>query len=157
MLVLAVLLVAWLSFRAAGAAGINSLANWRDSGRWALALMLLFTASAHFTSMRHDLARMVPESVPYPEAVVLLTGILEVAGAFGLVLRLTREVAGGCLCLLFIAMFTANVKAAREGLAIGGSPATELVLRVPMQVLFIWLAWWSTRSRAGRDRSLQRH
>jgi uncharacterized membrane protein len=148
MLVLAVLIVAWLVFRAAGAAGIKRLVSWRDSGRWALAVMLLFTASAHFTSMRHDLARMVPQWVPNPDLVILLTGILEIAGAVGVLLPSTRAVAGVCLCLLFTAMFPANVKAAREGLRIGESPATALGLRVPMQILFIWLAWWSTRSRA---------
>lgn len=156
MLVLAVLLIGWLIFRAAGAAGVERLANWRDSGRWALAVMLIFTASAHFTSMRHDLARMVPVWMPNPDAVILVTGILEVSGAIGLLLPATRALAGVCLCLLFVAMFTANVKAAREGLTIGGTPATGLLLRLPMQVLFIWLAWWSTRGREGSDR-LRRH
>jgi uncharacterized membrane protein len=146
MLVLAVLLLSWLTFRAAGALGIQRLANWRDSGRWALAVMLVFTGSAHFTSRRHDLALMVPSWVPNPELVISVTGILEFAGAIGLLLSSTRTVARICLCLLFAAMFPANVKAAREGLTIGGSPATELLLRLPMQILFIWLAWWSTRA-----------
>jgi uncharacterized membrane protein len=145
MIVLAVLLLSWLLLRAAGALGVRALASWRDSGRWALAIMLLFTASAHYTSMRHDLVRMVPDWVPFPEAVVFVTGVFEVAGAVGIVLPQTRRVAGICLCLLFAAMFPANMKAAREGLAIGGTPATDLVLRSPMQILFIWLAWWSTR------------
>ncbi|HWR54734.1 MAG TPA: DoxX family protein [Bryobacteraceae bacterium] len=150
-IVLAVLLSSWLVLRAIGAAGVQRLASWRDSGRWALAMMLLFTASAHFTSMRHDLARMVPEWVPSPGAVIFVTGILEIAGAVGILLPRTRGVAGICLCLLFAVMFAANVKAAREGLRLGGSPATPLVLRLPMQVLFIWLAWWSTRTGAGRE------
>jgi uncharacterized membrane protein len=147
MLVLGVLLISWLILRAAGAMGVRGLADWRDSGRWALAIMLVFTASAHFTSMRHDLAKMVPEWVPYPNAVITVTGILELAGAVGVLLPRTRRMAGICLCLLFGAMFAANVKAAREGLTIGGTPATALVLRLPMQILFIWLAWWSTRDR----------
>lgn len=109
--------------------------------------MLVFTASAHFTSMRHDLAKMVPTWVPNPEAVIFITGILEIAGAIGIFLPQTRYLAGICLCLLFVAMFAANVKAAHEGPKIGGSPATNLVLRIPMQIFFIWLAWWSTRRR----------
>jgi len=145
MIVLAVLFIAWLSFRAAGAFGFDALASWRDSGRWALSAMLVFTASAHFTKVRHDLLKMVPKWVPYPDAVIFMTGVLELAGAIGILLHQTRSIAGICLCLLFMGMFVANIKAAREGLAIAGSAATPLVLRLPMQILFIWLAWWSTR------------
>jgi uncharacterized membrane protein len=144
-IVLAVLLLPWLILRGAGAAGVRGLASWRDSGRWALAAMLIFTASAHFTSMQHDLVKMVPAWVSAPGAVIFLTGILEIAGAIGILVPRTRRLAGVCLCLLFITLFPANVKAAHEGLLIGGSHATNLVLRLPMQVLFIWLAWWSTR------------
>ena len=57
---------------------------------------------------------------------------------------------GTVAALVASIMFIANVKAAREGLMIGGSPATGLVLRIPMQILFIWLAWWSTRAKARR-------
>jgi uncharacterized membrane protein len=145
MLVLAVLVVAWIGLRAAGAFGVEMFASWRDSGRYALAIMLLFTASAHFTALRHDLEKMVPDWAPNPAAVVFVTGILEIAGAVGLLLPTTRRLAGICLCLLFVAMFPANVKAAREGLSIGGTAATALLLRVPMQILLIWLAWWSSR------------
>jgi uncharacterized membrane protein len=146
MIVLGILLGCWLGFRAAGAAGVRALATWRDSGRWALAVMLLFTASSHFTSMRHDLARMVPGWMPEPMWVIYATGVLEAAGAIGILLRRPlRSVAGICLCVLFVALFPANVKAAQEGLQLGGSPATALWLRLPMQVLLGWLAWWSTR------------
>jgi uncharacterized membrane protein len=107
--------------------------------------MLMFTASAHFTGMRHDLVRMVPGWVPQPLAVVYITGVLELAGAVGILLPHTRRLAGICLCLLFLAMFPANVKADLQGLTIGGSAATPLAVRVPMQLLFIWLAWWSSR------------
>jgi uncharacterized membrane protein len=107
--------------------------------------MLFFTASAHFTSSRHNLARMVPEWIPAREAAVFVTGLLEIAGAVGLLVPRTRRIAGICLCLFFLAVFPANVKADRENLMIAGSRATPLALRVPMQALFVWLAWWSTR------------
>jgi uncharacterized membrane protein len=145
-IVLGVLMVSWIAFRLAGRAGVRSLATWRDAGRWALAVMLMFTAAAHFTSARHDLVQMIPAWMPQPYAVIYLTGILEIAGAVGLLIPRTRSLAGICLCLLFAAMFAANVKAAQDGLMIAGSPATPLVWRLPMQILFIWLAWWSSRT-----------
>ena len=47
MLVLIVLLVAWLVFRAIGAAGVHALVSWQDSARYALVVMFIFTATAH--------------------------------------------------------------------------------------------------------------
>lgn len=43
--------------RSAWSSSAGNLA--RRAGRCALAVMLFFTASAHFTSMRHDLVRIV--------------------------------------------------------------------------------------------------
>ena len=145
MAVLGILLISWLIFRVAGALGVRALASWKASGRWALAVMLLFTASAHFTATRHDLARMVPEALPYPMAIIYATGVLEAALALGILLPRTRKYAGVALVVLLVAMFPANVRAAMEGLELRGNPATPLWLRAPMQLLFIGLAWWTTR------------
>jgi hypothetical protein len=56
--VLVVLGAAVLLSRLAGAAGVDFLDSWPEATRAGLAVMLLFTGSAHFNSMRHDLARM---------------------------------------------------------------------------------------------------
>ena len=56
-----------------------------------------------------------------------------------------RGVAGVCLIVLLVAMFPANVRAARERLPLRGKPATELWLRLPMQIFFIGLIWWASR------------
>jgi uncharacterized membrane protein len=55
-----------------------------------------------------------------------------------------RPLAGICLILLLIGMFTANVNAALKGVMLRGKPATSLWLRTPMQVLFIGLIWWAS-------------
>jgi uncharacterized membrane protein len=49
------------------------------------------------------------------------------------------------LILLLIAMFPANVNAARKRLTLGGRPATPLWLRLALQLLFIGLLWWSSQ------------
>ena len=141
MLVLIVLLVSWIAFRGMGAAGVHALSSWRDSARYALAVMFIFTATAHFNKMKHDLARMIPPFFPCPLLSVYVTGVLEVLGALGLMLPQHRRLAGICLIALLIGMFVANVNAAQSG-----KPATPLWLRAPMQVLFIALLWWSTRA-----------
>jgi uncharacterized membrane protein len=100
---------------------------WHIALRCGLAGMFLLTASAHWGKRRPDLIRMVPKSFPRPEFLVTLTGICEILGVVGLlVLRFARWAAIG-LTLLLIAVFPANIRAAREGITIGGKPATPLL------------------------------
>jgi len=142
MTVLMVLFGAWLVFRGMGALGVGAFATWHDAARCALALMLVFTGVAHFTKTKHDMAAMVPKAFPRPMLMVYFTGVCELLGAIGLLILKTREAAGVALIVMLVAMFPANVKAAREGLSIGGKVATALWLRAPMQILFIGLLWW---------------
>jgi uncharacterized membrane protein len=147
MAVLVILLVSWLLFRAVGALGVTALATWQDSARYALVVMLLLTGVAHFNKMKYDLTRMVPRMFPQPLLIIYITGLLEFLGAAGLLLPKFRHTAGICLIALLIAMFPANVKAAREKLPLHGKPATALWLRLPMQLFFMRLLWWSSVSR----------
>jgi uncharacterized membrane protein len=133
-----------LVFRALGALGIEALATWSAATRWALAILLLVTASAHFNRMQEDLIRMVPGWVPGPRLVIYLTGACEILGAVGILLPATRRLAGLALILFLVAVFPANVKAARERLPLAGRPATPLWQRLPVQLLLIVLLWWST-------------
>lgn len=149
MIVLVVLLVSLAGYRLAGAAGVAALDDWVVATRWALATMLVFTASAHFTRLRHDLVRMVPTWVPRPEAMVSFTGICELAGAVGLLVPRFRLAAGIALVVFFVLIFPANVKAARAGVGLGGGEATPLWLRGPMQLLFIALTWWVAIANPG--------
>jgi len=143
MIVLVVLLVSLLIYRGVGALGVDALGTWPAATRYALATMLAFTASAHFTRMRQDLVRMMPGWVRWPRAVVYFTGVCELAGAAGLLVPRVRLAAGIALIAFFIMVFPANVKAARSGVGMGGKSATPLWLRAPMQVLLIVLTWWS--------------
>jgi uncharacterized membrane protein len=143
MVPLIVLIVATLLTRLVGRFGVVSLRNWEAATRVGLAVMLLFTAAAHFNSMRADLIRMVPPGVPNPALMVTLTGICEVLGAVGLLVPCTRRVSAAALIVFLIAALPANVYAAREELTVGGSAATPLWPRVALQLLFIGLVWWS--------------
>lgn len=105
MTVLVVLFASWLVFRAVGALGVPALAPWSRSARYALAVMFLFTVLAHFTKMKHDLARMVPRAFPRPQLVIYVTGVLEFLGATGLLLPRFRQAAAFCLIVLLMAMF----------------------------------------------------
>jgi uncharacterized membrane protein len=143
MIVLAVLSVALLLARLAGAAGVEFLNSWPAATRMGVGVMLLFTASAHFNAMRLDLARMMPPAVPHPMLVVYFTSICEILGAIGLQIPATRIAAAIALILFFVAVLPANIHAARTSVELRGKPATPLALRVPMQLLFIVLTAWA--------------
>jgi uncharacterized membrane protein len=145
MAVLIVLFGSWLLLRGVGALGVTALATWRDSVRYALAIMFVFTGSAHFNKMRHDLARMIPSIFPRPTVIVFISGICEFLGAAGLLIPALRALAGVSLILLLIGMFTANINAALKRVTLRGKAVTPLWLRTPMQILFIGLIWWASR------------
>jgi uncharacterized membrane protein len=137
-----VMLAAILAARGAGAAGVEALSGWHAAVRVGLALMFLLTASAHFNRMRADLVRMVPSLFPNPAALVTLTGIAELAGAAGLLMPATARWAAIGLAFLLVGLFPANVQAARAGVTLGGRPATPMVIRLPMQLIWIGLLAW---------------
>jgi uncharacterized membrane protein len=76
---------------------------------------------------------------------VYFTGVCEIAGAVGLLLPEFRRAAAYALIPFFLAVLPANIHAARAGVTLRGKPATSLWLRIPMQVLFIAVAFWSAR------------
>lgn len=130
-------MIATVCLRLLGVAGLHPLDNWTFCLRGSLALMFLFTASAHWGKRRVDLIAMVPPAIPRPDLMVTLTGVLEILGAVGLLIPTTAKAAAACLMVLLIALFPANIRAAREKLTIGGKPATPLLLRTLLQVIFI--------------------
>ena len=132
-----VLIISTLLLKVIGVAGVDLLNSWTWCLRAGLALMFLFTASAHWGKQRGDLVAMVPSAFGRPEVMVSVTGVLEILGAVGLLIPTTAPVAAACLAMLLIALFPANIRAAREGLTIGGRPATALPLRTLLQLVFI--------------------
>lgn len=99
--------------------------------------MFTLTGMAHFVGgMRAELVDMVPPSLPNPGLLVTVTGLLELAGAAGLLIRRTAPWAAGCLTALLIVMFPANVYAAVEELSTG--PFEALIPpRTLLQVVFV--------------------
>jgi uncharacterized membrane protein len=104
---------------------------WPVAVRGGLAAMFVLTGVMHFVGMRDQLIAMVPPALPAPGLLVTITGVLELAGAAGLLLPRTAPWAAGGLSLLLVAMFPANVHAALAG------TGTPLLPRTLMQLLFL--------------------
>jgi uncharacterized membrane protein len=139
-----VMLGAILIARGVGAFWWTPLDDWQIATRVGLAIMFVFTAAAHFApKTRGDLIRMVPPGLPRPAALVTLTGVAELAGAAGLLTPAFARWAAYGLMALLVAMFPANIHAARTDHRIGGVRHTRMALRLPLQLLWIGLLWWS--------------
>ncbi|ROT32115.1 DoxX family protein [Micromonospora sp. HM5-17] len=135
------LLAGSLLARIAGLLGVTALDGWQPALRVGLALMFLLTGYAHFArSHRGDLVAMVPPRLPHPELLVTVTGVLELAGVIGLLVPTTARWTAGGLALLMVAMFPANVSAARRRLTLAGRPVTPLGLRTLIQLGYLTVA-----------------
>jgi len=133
-----ILLVALFGIlRVLGYAGIPVAFGTWSALRIALAGMFLLTASAHWGKRRADLIRMVPPVFPQPEVLVTITGILEILGALGLLSPATARYAALALALMLLAVFPANVHAARNKMSIAGTPVPALLPRTLMQLVFV--------------------
>ncbi|GGL91202.1 DoxX family protein [Micromonospora yangpuensis] len=127
--------------RLAGLLGVDALDAWQPALRVGLAALFILTGIAHFTPRRRaDLIAMVPPRLPRPDLLVTLTGVLELAGAVGLLLPTTARPTAAALAVLMVAMFPANVSAARRRLTLDGRPVTPLLPRTVLQLLFVGTA-----------------
>jgi uncharacterized membrane protein len=134
---LVVLIFGSLALWVAGRLGVTMFQHTSSVLRTALALMFFLTASAHWGKRRQDLIRMVPPVFPAPKLLVTMTGILELAGAIGLLIPSIAAAAAICLTLLLIAIFPANVYAAREKLKIAGQAVPGVMVRTAIQIVFL--------------------
>ena len=114
--------------------------------RWLLAIFYLIAGIAHIRFPGGFLT-ITPDWVPYPQQVVLLTGIAEVAGALGLIIPPkfvpgARYAAGIGLALYALCVYPANINHAINNIAIAGEPASWLYHgpRLAFQPVFIWWA-----------------
>jgi uncharacterized membrane protein len=108
--------------------------------QWALrviaALPLVVSGLLHFTRTAL-LATIVPPFLPYRPQLVLVSGVLELAGAVGMLLPAFTRPASFCLALMMIAIFPANVYAANQ--SVGGLHMPSVPIRLAMQVIYILL------------------
>lgn len=120
-----------------GAFGVPGFGSWQAALTGGLVLMFLMGAVGRLGPQRAGLIAMVPNRLPRPDLIVAATGILEAAGAIGLLLPPTHRLAALCLAALLVAVFPANVKAARSSAAPAGRPTTPLVPRAVVQAVYL--------------------
>lgn len=114
----------------------------RRAGLALVFLWFLIGGIAHFAATDLQM-RIVPPWVPWPRAAVLVSGVLELVGALGLLWRPTRRSAGWGLFALTVAVTPANVYMLQQAQQFP-VPYWALLLRLPLQAGLLALIWWST-------------
>lgn len=111
--------------------------------RWVLALFLVGAGVMHFVHPGFYI-KIMPDSLPWHEELVVLSGVCEVLlGLLLLIPRVSRWAAWGIVALL-IAVFPANVHVYLNQHLIDAPPLFHL-LRLPLQGVLILWAWWHTK------------
>ena len=112
--------------------------------RVALGLLFVGAGVTHFVFPRAFVS-IVPDYLPSPRTLVVLSGAAEVAGGLGLFFPRARRPAAWVLVALLIAVFPANLWMAQHPERFRPLPAWQLWARLPLQVPLIVWAWLYTR------------
>lgn len=115
----------------------------REVGRTVLGVAMVTVGILHFTHTA-GFASIVPDYLPWHEALVWISGVFEIALGVGLQFERTRVLSAYGLVALFVAVFPANINMAlHPERPIAGVPlqpsALALWLRLPLQ--FALIAW----------------
>jgi uncharacterized membrane protein len=119
-------------------------------GRVLLGILFLVAGSLHFV-IPQTYARIVPDYLPNPLALVYVSGFFEILGGVGLLAPEellgvpVRRIAAWGLIALLIAVFPANLYMVTDHDKFANMPLWAAWLRLPVQLPLIWWAWLYTR------------
>ena len=98
----------------------------------------------HFTN-RDFFMSIVPAYLPWPEMLVYVSGVAEIALGGMLMIPATTRIAAWGLIALLIAVFPANIHMAMNPQLYPDTPQAALLIRLPLQGVMIAVAYWFTR------------
>ncbi len=114
-----------------------------DISRWLLSLFYGLAGLAHL--LRPEwFVPIVPQIVPIPHAVVIVTGFCEIAGAIALFIPRWQHRAALMLALYAICVFPANIRHAMIGAELFGW-SLDWRYHGPRLALQPLLVWWALR------------
>ncbi len=116
----------------------------RTIGRVVLGAFMGFAGISHFTAV-DSFAAQVPPWMPFPEAVIYISGVIEIAVALGLWFapRHLRPIVGWALAAFYVVIFPGNISQYLTGTAAFGldSDVARFVRLLFQPVLVLWALW----------------
>lgn len=109
-----------------------------------LGVFFVIAGVMHFVAPTYYV-RIIPSWMPAPMALVLISGVAEIAGGVGVLIPATRVAAGWGLVALLIAVFPANIQMLLDAFTHESSLFWKIgtIARLPFQPLMIW---WVVRA-----------
>lgn len=124
---------------------------------WKRVLLVLLGVTFVFAGVMHFVVpgfyeQIVPPQLPLRHAIVIVSGLAEIALGVGVLVPKTRRLSAWGLVALLVAVFPANVYMATSGVQLEGLPSfmsqptpTARWVRLPFQAVFLAWAWLFTR------------
>ena len=113
-------------------------------GRVVMAALYLVAGVGHFVATRTYMGIM-PDYLPAHRALVLVSGVAEMAGGLGVMAPWTRRAAAWGIVALLVAVMPANVWMVQHPERWPWIPVWALWARLPLQGGLVWWAWLYTR------------
>jgi uncharacterized membrane protein len=113
--------------------------------RWLAAVFLVVAGAFHFVKPELYL-QIMPPYLPAPQVLVVISGMAEIAGGLGLLIRPLRHAAGWGLMALLLAVFPANIYMAQHPANFHFTPWL-LWTRLPFQALLLAWVWFAAIQR----------
>jgi len=119
----------------------ETMVNARVALRWLMAAFYVIAGIGHLATPDAFLP-IVPDWVPMPRGVILLTGLCELAGAAALLTARWRRLAGIMLGLCALCVWPANIKHALDHISLPHVPDSWWYHgpRLALQPVLIWWA-----------------
>jgi uncharacterized membrane protein len=117
------------------------------------ALAALFAAAGAVHLIRPSLyLPIMPPVLPDKAELILVSGVAEIVGGVGLLIKPVRRSAAYGLIVLLVAVFPANVQMLLNGFESDASPLVLALLlaRLPLQPLLILLVYRAVGMRSGQ-------
>jgi len=117
-----------------------------------LAVCMVVAGTLHFL-VSEPFIRIVPGFLPFPAALVYISGVIEIGLGVTLLIPATQRLAAWGLVALFIAVYPANINMAVNHIHIDGIPDGWWfqAIRLPFQFVLIAWAYWYTRDDSPHD------
>ncbi|MDQ6932479.1 MAG: DoxX family membrane protein [Candidatus Eremiobacteraeota bacterium] len=115
----------------------------KDVLRYLLAMGFIIAGLMHFTRTPFYVRIIPPPLASHGQLLVYLSGFCEILGGIGILFVWSRKTAGLGLLALLAAVFPANLyMALRPDLFRDVASPTALLIRLPMQFLFMVWVWF---------------
>ena len=130
----------------------NLILEKKQTLKGVFAVCIIVAGITHFIAP-DTYVKIVPPQLPYPEAIVYISGFFEILGGIGLLVPFVSQAAAWGLVLLLIAVYPANINMAVNNIHLDNVPDGNWfqAIRLPFQFVLIAWAYWYTRSDAKSD------